>query len=80
MSLKNLCWTEADVRCPFYISDSREKRSLSCEGFGDDCGIQLRFRRLELREKHMGAFCVNRYSQCPVYKCVYESKYREDGG
>ena len=26
------CWTDADVRCPFYISDERSARSITCEG------------------------------------------------
>ena len=32
-SYKKLCWEAADVRCPFYKKDSREERSICCEGF-----------------------------------------------
>lgn len=78
-SYKKLVWTAADVRCPFYISDSREARSISCEGFDRDSTIQTRFKNLALRERHMGCCCVANYEGCPLYKSTFESKYREDG-
>ena len=31
---KKIKWTDADVRCPFYISDDQSGRSISCEGYG----------------------------------------------
>ena len=43
---KKLCWGEADVRCPFYKKDSREERSIRCEGFEKDCLVESRFRTL----------------------------------
>jgi len=75
-----LCWRAADVRCPFYKSDSRELRSISCEGFAWGSTVQTRFKSLEDRERHMGRCCVNEYMDCPVYKSTYDSKYREDEG
>ena len=30
------CWTDADVRCPFYISDERSARSITCESVQKD--------------------------------------------
>lgn len=78
-SYKKLGWTAADVRCPFYISDSREARSINCEGFDQDSTVQTRFKNLALRERHMGCCCVTNYEDCPIYKSTFESKYREDG-
>lgn len=78
-SYKKLVWTAADVRCPFYRSDNREARSISCEGFDQDSTVQTRFKNLALREKHMGRYCVAAYEACPLYKSTFESKYREDG-
>ena len=42
-SYKKLCWTMADVKCPFYKRDSRQERSISCEGFdqGSTVGDQI---------------------------------------
>ena len=70
-------WTDADVKCPFYISDSRMGRSVSCEGFEDDMNAVMRFRTLEQREKYMGVYCVSRFESCPQYRCVYGCKYGE---
>lgn len=78
-SYKKLCWTMADVKCPFYKKDSRQERSISCEGFDEGSTVETRFKNLELREKHMGRFCVGHFQSCPIYKSTYDSKYREDG-
>lgn len=75
---KKLCWGEADVRCPFYKKDSREERSIRCEGFEKDCLVESRFRTLAQREKHMGRYCVSHFEGYPVYKSTYDNKYRED--
>lgn len=72
------CWTEADVKCPFYIKDDRSTRSISCEGFSDNSEAVTKFRTLAERDRHMGICCVARYTQCPLYKMVYETKYMED--
>lgn len=78
-SYKKLGWTAANVRCPFYIKDSRENKSISCEGHTEGCIEDSRFKNIELKEKHMGCYCVGRYEACPVYKSTYEAKYREEG-
>lgn len=78
-SYKKLCWTMADVKCPFYKRDSRQERSISCEGFDQGSTVETRFKNLELREKHMGCYCAGRFQLCPIYKSTYETKYREDG-
>lgn len=77
-SYKKQCWEAADVRCPFYKKDSREERSIRCEGFEKGCLVESRFQSLPQRERHMGRYCVSRYEDCPVYKSTYDSKYRED--
>lgn len=77
-SYKKLCWTQADVLCPFYKRDERENRSICCEGFDQGSLVTTKFRDLEHREKHMGSFCAGRYACCPIYKCTYDAKYRED--
>ena len=74
---KKICWTDADVRCPFYISDDRRGRSIRCEGYCDGADMVSRFQSLSRREQHMGRFCVGRYEDCPVYRCIYENKYGE---
>ena len=69
------CWTDADVRCPFYISDERSARSITCEGCMEETKATMSFRTLANRDGHMGRFCVGTYERCPVYRSVYQSKY-----
>lgn len=75
MSYKKEHWTASDVRCPFYISDDRTERCISCEGYGEGTVVRSRFKSLAQREKHMGAYCVGRYERCPMYRCTYGAKY-----
>lgn len=48
-SYKKIGWTDADVRCPFYITDDRETRSISCEGFGKGVDAVSRFQTTSTR-------------------------------
>ena len=75
MACKKEFWKDSDVRCPFYLSGDRERRSLRCEGFCEDSYVTSSFKSLAAREKHMGAYCVGRYERCPLYKCTYGAKY-----
>ena len=75
--IKKLCWTDADVKCPFYLADSRSARTISCEGYEHGTDVVSRFRSLAERERHMGVYCVSRYEECPLYRCVYAGKYGE---
>jgi len=75
---KKITWTEADVRCPFYKKDNNELRCISCEGFTEGVNINSKFKSLAQKDRHMGIFCAARFESCPVYRCTYDSKYRED--
>jgi len=68
-------WTDADVRCPFYLSDNQAERSIRCEGFGEGVETVTRFRSRALKDRHMGACCVGDYEKCPVYRCTCGSRY-----
>ena len=70
-------WTDADVRCPFYISEDKAACSISCEGFEKGVKTLSRFRSRPHKDRHMGAFCVGEYEQCPVYRCTYASRYAD---
>ena len=70
-------WKDTDVRCPFYISDDTGMRSISCEGFDDGVKTRTHFRTIEMKNNHMGRYCVSRYASCPVYKCTVENRYGE---
>jgi len=76
-SNKKLLWTDADVRCPFYISDDCAGRSICCEGFSAGTDSISRFRTLRQKDRHMGLYCVGDFERCPVYGCTYACKYRD---
>ena len=75
MATKKENWTQADVKCPFYISDDRQSRAIRCEGYCEGASVTSSFKSLAAREKHMGSYCVGRYERCPMYQCTYEAKY-----
>lgn len=75
-SYKKLGWTDEDVRCPFYISNDRAKRSICCEGYGKGIDTISRFRSFALKNSHMGRLCAGYFEECPVYQCTYKSKYQ----
>ena len=77
-SYRKLSWTEADVKCPFYISDDRKRRSISCEGHTSSNDNVMKFRTLSEQDRYMGGCCVTRFTNCPVYRTVYAYKYAED--
>lgn len=72
-------WTDADVRCPFYLSDDRKQRSLNCEGYCEGCETRTKFPTLRERDRHMGRYCAGRFERCPMYGLIYSEKYAEDG-
>jgi hypothetical protein len=76
-NFKKIKWTDADVRCPFYISDDRAGCSICCEGYGEGVETVSRFESLRQRDVHMGRYCTSRFERCPVYGCTYDCKYRD---
>ena len=77
-SIKRECWTDADVKCPFYKGDDRYQRSVSCEGFAEGMGVCFKFRTLRQRERHMGVYCVGSYESCPMFRCTSKCRYGEE--
>lgn len=78
MTNRKLNWSAADVRCPFFISEDRKMRSISCEGYQEGVCSVSRFQSLEKKNSHMGRLCAGRFQRCPVYKCTYESRYADE--
>lgn len=72
------CWSAADVRCPFYLSDDRTERSISCEGYSEKSELISRFKTVDRKDRHMGLYCVGSFEKCPVYKCTYGAKYADE--
>ncbi len=62
-------------QCPFRRSASRQ--SLCCEGFTDACTVSVYFAGPEACRLHKRIFCNNLFSNCEVYRMVFEAKYAD---
>ena len=76
-SYKKIGWTDADVQCPFYISDDRETSAICCEGYEANVDTVSRFKSAAHRDRHMGRYCVSRFEDCPVYRCTCGCRYAD---
>lgn len=65
----------ADVVCPFYRRDTY--LDIVCEGVTDHCLINVRFFNALKKDRHMSAFCCNKYKRCEVCQMLLK-KYEED--
>ena len=77
-SSRKLQWTEADVRCPFYISHDGSARSITCEGHEEGVDLVSRFRTTRMQDKYMGINCAGDLTRCPVYGCIYQNRYADE--
>ena len=77
MKTQRITWSEADVRCPFYIADNRTEKSITCEGCGQGTKQITLFPTLVQRDHHMGQYCVRGFESCPLYRCTYACKYAD---
>ena len=77
MANKKILWTDADVRCPFFICEDKTERGIRCEGYGAGIDTVSRFRSIALKDRHMGRYCVARFEDCPICRCTYGCKYTE---
>lgn len=68
-------YQSAYVKCPFYITD--HGKSIICEGVRTECSTEHRFRRKEIKDKHLQSFCCKEYKKCRMYKLL-EKKYDEE--
>lgn len=76
MSYKKELWGEAQVRCPFYITHERRKRSIVCEGHASNMETVSRFHAIDGMNRHLGIMCCHHFERCPVYKIAYK-KYED---
>ncbi len=69
-------YTQADVRCPFYITDTERPAGISCEGISDKSKLSLCFTNKRYKKVHMKVFCIENYEDCALFKTIYK-KYEE---
>lgn len=75
---RKIHWQAAEVQCPFFINESKPQKSVTCEGMSDAMRTHLVFTSLAAKDKHMGKYCVLHYERCPMYKFIYDLKYKEE--
>ena len=62
---------QAEVKCPFYFTDSNKPSVIRCEGISEDTKLILNFRLKEDKIKYMQKFCSDGYRNCYLYKLAY---------
>lgn len=67
---------QADVLCPFYLTDTDKPINIRCEGISDDNRLVLNFRHKNEKLTHMKAFCTDNYCGCVLFKAINE-KYED---
>lgn len=65
-----------EARCPFYSSDDW-KQTILCEGMTNRSTVTHRFQTKRHWEKHINNFCCQSYRDCPWYKTLIETKYKD---
>ena len=77
------------IKCPFYITQSRHRASITCEAaYGnEDMEMCLIFKHdgsrsgYDLRETWIDKYCSTKYEKCPYYQDImkkYESENKEN--
>ena len=74
---KKLTYGSSDVKCPFYFDSTEKKTTIACEGFAQGMSERLIFRSIAAKQHHMGIYCISKYRECPMYKCIMSTKYKE---
>lgn len=69
-------YIQADVLCPFYMTDTCRPVSIKCEGISDNNNLTLTFRLKDDKISYMREFCTSCYKNCYLYKIIYD-KYDE---
>lgn len=64
--------------CPFYVTDSREKKNITCEGLTDDNYLKLSFgKNPNARDRYKAKHCEAAYESCLIYQMLMR-KYEEE--
>lgn len=68
--MKKKGYSDVDIKCPFFVSENRQDRSITCEGFSDCVKTSCKFSSLKDRTDHIKRCCSdgNGYTFCPLYK------------
>lgn len=70
-------WMTPDIVCPFFSKESKQQRSITCEGPQDGTTVQLNFVSNVERLRWLQRHCTNfKYQSCPVCEMA-AAKYEE---
>ena len=69
-------FTQADVLCPFYMTDTDRPYNIKCEGISKVNRLYLSFPHKKDKDAHMKKYCTECYKQCRLFKTIYE-QYEE---
>ena len=69
-------YIQADIMCPFYLTDENQKPYVRCEGFYNNTKLTTNFKNKKVKDKYMHKFCVSNYKDCKVCQLLSD-KYKE---
>ena len=65
-------YIQADVLCPFYITDKARPPVIKCEGIQPDLTISLMFVYKNTKLDFMNTYCCKEYEKCPLFDIIYK--------
>lgn len=69
-------YIQAEVVCPFYVTDGNNRPYVRCEGIYDSTKLTTNFRNKKVKDEYMHRFCVSNYKDCKVCQLLSD-KYKE---
>ena len=67
---------QANVKCPFYISDTDRPYTVKCEGLENTKFINVEFSNRQQKKDYIDSKCSDRYRYCWIYRLL-SYKYRD---
>ena len=68
-------WGKSNVLCPFYMSDNKQAKQITCEWILPFSSITTRFVNKSDYMNQLIGICGKDYKSCPVYRSLMEEKY-----
>lgn len=72
-------WTQAKIRikCPYYVDHSYPRKgsrpSIEClkpSSIKVDCDLQLKFKKMDVRDDYIRSYCESSYCTCPIFGII----------
>lgn len=65
-------WKAVDVKCPFFLGERGNKKTIVCEGWADKMKVTMEFGSHQCKDAYMGRHCVGPYQRCKIYQATMD--------